>query len=399
MRLLVPVGTRPEIVKLAPVVAELRRRGHDLTVLATGQHDLPTMADQFFSDLALDPDLRFTLPPDPHERLGALLAQLDQLLETERARLDAVLVLGDTWTVPLVCLAARRVGLAVCHLEAGLRSWNPTSMEETNRKVAAACASLHLAPTALAGAFLRAEGVDPNRIVVVGNPVIDALVQMQVRPSDPASRRGVLLTAHRATNVDDPDRLASLVRLVRRLGERLGPVTFPVHPRTASRLTAAGLWQPLRESRGVVLTDPLPYPELLAQLASSQVAVTDSGGIQEEAAWLAVPVVVLRRTTPRWEGVLAGTTTLVGLDVDRALDAAVAAASPTGQARAQAAPCPYGDGTAATRTADAVEQAAAAGLLDVAEPPAIAVPEPVRAAAASLDAGLGGSLPATGPVA
>ena len=181
----------------------------------------------------------------------------------------------------------------------------------------------------------------------------------------------MLVTAHRPTNVDDPVRLARLVAVVRALAEQVGPVTFPVHPRTAARLAATGLDAEL-DVPGVTRTGPLEYDDLLAGLAASRLAVTDSGGIQEEAAYLGVPVVVLRSSTPRWEGVEAGTTTLAGLADDTASDAVLAAAlahaSPAGQAHAASSPCPYGDGTAGRQIAAILADETTDALLALPEP-------------------------------
>jgi UDP-N-acetylglucosamine 2-epimerase (non-hydrolysing) len=184
-------------------------------------------------------------------------------------------------------------------------------------------------------------------------------------------RRGVLVTAHRPTNVDDPVRLERLVGVVRALAGDVGPVTFPVHPRTAARLAAAGLTAALAHPR-ITLTGPVGYDVLLDALGSARLVVTDSGGIQEEAAFLGVPVVVLRASTPRWEGVEAGTTTLAGLADDSAADAVLTAAerhtSAEGQARAAALPCPYGDGTTGVRVAELLADDATDALLAVEEP-------------------------------
>jgi UDP-N-acetylglucosamine 2-epimerase (non-hydrolysing) len=284
---------------------------------------------------------------------------------------DVVLALGDPSTVPAYALAARAAGVPFAHLEAGLRSLNPRSVEEVNRRVAAAVAQLHFAPTERAAASLSAEGVDSERVFVVGNPVIDTLVARGIRPVPPAERSGVLVTAHRPTNVDDPVRLGRLVGVVRALAEEVGPVTFPVHPRTRARLDAAGLAAALDHPR-IVLTGPVPYDVLLAALASARLAVTDSGGIQEEAAYLGVPVVVLRGSTPRWEGVEAGTTTLAGLADDRAAAAVLAAAadhtSPEGLERAVTARCPYGDGTTGVQVAAVLADERTDALLALDEP-------------------------------
>ncbi|WP_138731691.1 non-hydrolyzing UDP-N-acetylglucosamine 2-epimerase [Modestobacter excelsi] len=367
--LLVPFGTRPEVVKLAPVVSALQAAGHRVSVVDTGQHTDPAMGSELQTALGLTPGHRFRLPTDPAERAGALHA--DAARAVARSAPDVVLALGDTATVPAYALAARAAGVPFAHLEAGLRSLNPRSVEEVNRRVAAAAAQLHFAPTERAAAFLSAEGVDPERVFVVGNPVIDTLVARGVRRVPPAERSGVLVTAHRPTNVDDPVRLARLVAVVRGLAEEVGPVTFPVHPRTRSRLAAAGLADALDHPR-ITLTGPVAHDVLLAALASARLAVTDSGGIQEEAAYLGVPVVVLRGSTPRWEGVEAGTTTLAGLADDRAAAAVLTAAaghtSLEGQERAVTVPCPYGDGTTGAQVAAVLADERTDALLALDEP-------------------------------
>jgi UDP-N-acetylglucosamine 2-epimerase (non-hydrolysing) len=367
---LVPFGTRPEVVKLAPVVRALTAAGHRVDVVDTGQHTDPDLSTRLQESLGLAPTWRSELPAgDPAARYGALHA--DAARAVARSRPDLVLALGDTHTVPAYALAARGAGVPFAHLEAGLRSLNPRSVEEVNRRVAAAVAALHLAPTRRAAAFLAAEGVPAGRVFVVGNPVVDTLVARGVRPVPVAQRSGVLVTAHRPTNVDDPVRLKRLVGVVRALADDVGPVTFPVHPRTAARLAATGLDAEL-DHPAITLSGPVGYDTLLAALGSARLAVTDSGGIQEEAAFLGVPVVVLRGSTPRWEGVEAGTTTLAGLADDRAADAVLAAAArhtaPEGQARAAALPCPYGDGTTGPRVAALLADEATDALLAIEEP-------------------------------
>ena len=363
--ILVPFGTRPEFVKLAPVVKALHSAGHRLRTVATGQHHDAAMADAFFEELGIEPDDRWSLQGDEPARLGAMTASAER--EIAACRPDLVLLLGDTNTVPVFSLAARRARVPVAHLEAGLRSFNETSMEEVNRRVAAACARLHLAPTELAASFLRAEGVAPERIMVVGNPVVDLLVGSGAVAVPPAARSGVLVTAHRATNVDDPGRLVRLVDLVVALSRAVGEVTFPVHPRTARRLEESGELGRL-EVDGVTLMAPVPYGEMLQLLSHSKVAVTDSGGVQEEASYFGVPTVVLRSSTPRWEGVVLATSRLVGMDVAAALEAATAFARPGEQERVAAVPCPYGDGHASERIVKLLDAPECWSLLSIAEP-------------------------------
>ncbi len=347
--MLVACGTRPEFIKLAPVVRALKGRGVAVRTVATGQHHDEAMADAFFAELALAPDERFSLEGDEPSRIGGLAAQAERELDAHPA--DVVLLLGDTNTVPAYALAARRRRIPVAHLEAGLRSFNETSMEEVNRKVAAATATLQLAPTELARRFLLDEGIVPDSIHVVGNPAIDVLVEAGVHPRPAEERAGVLVTAHRATNVDDRDRLGRIVALVCRLADEVGPVRFPLHPRTASRLESFGLVTELVRP-GVELFAPQPYSAMLEMLCSSRLVVTDSGGVQEEASYLGVPVVVLRRSTPRWEGVALGSSVLVGLDIEAAVSAATRFAEPAEQLRVSTTPCPYGDGRTSQRVAE-----------------------------------------------
>jgi len=202
---------------------------------------------------------------------------------------------------------------------------------------------------------------------VVGNPVLDALRLTGIARVPAADRHGVALTLHRASNVDDPDRLRGLLGLVGELARRHGPVTFPLHPRTADRIEAFGLGELLCRP-GLVVTRPLPYSAMIRLLASSALVVTDSGGLQEEAAWFGVPTVVLRPTTPRWEGVDAGFAEVVGLDADRALAAADRLSSPEARLRLDAVPCPYGDGHTAQHVADLLADPAVVELLRIEEP-------------------------------
>ena len=366
LRLTVPIGTRPEVIKLAGVVSALRDRGHLVRCIATGQHEDPRMYADVFAGLGLEPDAAWRLDGSEGERVGGLLA--NAFRELDETHPDAVLVLGDTYTAPVMALAARRYGAGVIHLEAGLRSFNERSMEESNRRVVAALATLHLAPTRLAARFLREEGVPSARIRVVGNPVIDVLREAGVPRVAVADRRGVLVTAHRATNVDDPDRLRTLVDLVEDLGVAHGPVLFPLHPRTKARLEASHLLPRLAAIPGVRCTEPLPFSELLPALAASRVVVTDSGGLQEEASWFGIPTVIMRTTTPRWEGVELGAARLTGLDREQ-VRAAVAEFWPdAAQRRVDALPCPYGDGRTAQRVATLLTDAVVRELLVPREP-------------------------------
>jgi UDP-N-acetylglucosamine 2-epimerase (non-hydrolysing) len=319
-----------------------------------------------FAGLGLVPDDVWALTGTEGERLGQLLSSAFAELAAHPA--DAVLVLGDTYTAPLVAIAARRFGTGVIHLEAGLRSQNGLSVEEVNRKMMVGLATVHLAPTVMAADFLAGEGVSPSIVRVVGNPVVDAVVAMGIPIRPVAERRGVLLTAHRATNVDRPPRLAELVTLVKGLAAQHGPVLFPMHPRTRDRLVTAGWLDDLMATDGLDIVEPLPYPSLLTALSTSSVAVTDSGGLQEEAAYFGVPAVVMRHSTPRWEGVAAGTAVLTGMSADRVLEAVRRLTTPAELARIAAVPCPYGDGSTGAQVVVALADPELRRLLTPAEP-------------------------------
>jgi UDP-N-acetylglucosamine 2-epimerase (non-hydrolysing) len=255
-----------------------------------------------------------------------------------------------------------------------LRSFNAQSVEEGNRRLVSALAALHLAPTELAARMLDAEGIPADRVRVVGNPVTDSLRNVGPRRHPVTRRSGAIVTLHRSTNVDDPERLVEFVGLIKQLGRELGAVRFPVHPRTRDRLVRNGLLHEVATAPGVTLEAPLRYGEMLEAIASSRVVVTDSGGLQEEAAWYGVPVVVLRRTTPRWESVMTRGSTLVGSDIPRALDAVRAYLTPEEQARVAALRCPYGDGHVAARIAGILSHPSTEHLLQVREPDLASLP-------------------------
>lgn len=364
MRLTVAIGTRPEVIKLAPVVRALAGAGHELRVVATGQHTDPRLSGRLFAELDCAPADTWVLPDGEADRVGALLRQA--FVELSANRPDSVVVLGDTYTAPLVAMAARRACVGVVHVEAGLRSFNDASMEELNRRMLASLATVHFAPTELAANFLRREGVADERIRVVGNPIIDALAGAGVRRRPVAERSGILFTAHRANNVDDPARLAVLVQLLVSLAGSFGPVRFPMHPRTRSRLGEAGLLARVQGLPGVHVSEPLGYRELLEVLAGSRVVVTDSGGLQEEASYFGVPAVVLRTTTPRWEGVLSGAAELTGMDPARTL-AAVHRLTADAD-RIAALDCPYGDGRTGERVVAALADPELLSVLRPTEP-------------------------------
>jgi UDP-N-acetylglucosamine 2-epimerase (non-hydrolysing) len=325
---LVVAGTRPEAVKMLPVIAALRDRSDDVTtrILSTGQH--ADLLAQVWGPFGIRPDEDLQLM-----RAGASLARLsarvlsavEELLERERP--DLVLVQGDTTTVAMVALAAYYLDVPVGHVEAGLRTYDVRAPfpEEVNRCLADRVADLHFAPTERARECLLAEGIRPEHVHVTGNPVVDALQMTLERVRDePLSglgldglwgpgRRLVVLTAHRRESLDrDLGRIfGAVASLAGRFADEADFV-FPVHPNPGVR-AALG---PLEGLPNVRLTDPLPYPAFVRLMSEASLILTDSGGIQEEAPTLRVPVLVMRKVTERPEVLETGWVRVVGTDPD-----------------------------------------------------------------------------------
>lgn len=357
------LGTRPEGVKLAPVIRRMRRdRRFRTRVILTGQH----------RELMQDVLPFFGIRPD--EDLGVMEARQDPGLVTRRIlerlpprlraiRPDWVVVEGDTTSVFASAYAARLEGIPVAHVEAGLRTSDPRTPfpEEMNRRLVSRLASLHLAPTRLAARNLLREGIPRAAVRVTGNPVVDAL-RWALRHAPRALPEGtwgrvpvLLLTCHRRESFGAPiRRIFSAVREIAR--HRPGIlVAFPVHPNPE---VAGPARRVLGSLRNVRLLPPQPYPAMVVLLARSRIVLTDSGGLQEEAPSLGRPVVVLREETERPEAVEAGAAVLAGSDprriarsVSRLLD------DPRAYARAAKPRCLFGDGRAARRIAAALRDA------------------------------------------
>ncbi len=348
------VGTRPEIVKMAPVVRACAERAVPFVLLHTGQHYSYALDGVFFEELEL---------PKPHANLevgsGTQAFQVESIvtgMQPVYARHDVewVLVEGDTNSVLAAALAAHAAGRRVGHVEAGLRSYDDRMPEEANR-VRTDRLSDHLyAPTDHARRTLLAEGVPDARVFVTGNTVVDELLRQRPRAIarraperfGVAPKRYALATVHRAENTDDPARLAGIVRGLSDAARATGlDVLCAVHPRTADRMQARALaWGP-----GVRALPPLPYLDFLGLQADAALVLTDSGGLQEEACTLGVPCVTLRDNTERPESVDVGANVVVGADADR-----IAAGARAMLGRAGGWPTPFGDGRAAHRILDAL---------------------------------------------
>lgn len=349
-RVLAVVGTRPEAIKLAPVVLLLREEPErfDTVLCATAQHR--EMLDRALAPFGLEPDVDLDLMrpgQTPNEVAGRAIERLDRVL-AETAP-DVVLVQGDTTTVLAAAIAAFHRGVALAHVEAGLRTGDLAQPfpEEMNRRVTDLVSSYHFAPTARSAAALRAEGIADERIHVTGNTVVDALHWMARR--DPLGEdRGslVLVTTHRRESFGVPMRRALLA--VRRLAERFPELRFvlPVHP-NPNVLDAMTVLDGVDNVERVA---PAEYPQMVRWLRTSRLVITDSGGLQEEAPTFGTPVLVLRETTERPEGIEAGVARLVGTDEEEIFrQAERLLADPAAHAAMARAANPYGDGRAAER--------------------------------------------------
>ena len=363
--ILVVFGTRPEAIKLFPVVAALQADPRfDARVCVSAQHR--GMLDQVLEIAGIVPDHDLDVMK-PDQSLDALTATL---LTGLGAVMDAVkparvIVQGDTATAMAGALAAYYRKVPVDHVEAGLRSHNIYHPwpEEVNRKIIGAIASLHFAPTETSAQALRRENVDPARVHVTGNTVIDALVATAAPPapgfdaevSAALQRPGpsVLVTVHRRESWGVP--MQAIARAIKAVCDDLPDTTFifPIHLNPVVRETFKGI---LGGNSQVVFVEPLPYRPFVHLMKAADLVITDSGGIQEEAPTLGKPVLVMRDTTERPEGIAAGTARLVGTDT-AAIHGALSSLL-TDQAAYDTmatATNPYGDGRAATRIADHLE--------------------------------------------
>lgn len=371
MKVMAVFGTRPEAIKMFPVVHALKNQaGIDARVCVTAQHR--EMLDQVLHIARITPDVDLDVM-QANQTLDGLLARLvvglGETFDTEKP--DRILVHGDTLTTMAATLAAYFRKIPVGHVEAGLRSGNIYHPwpEEVNRKVTGAVADLHFAPTETAAAALRAENVPAERIHVTGNTVVDALIATKARiEEEPELAAGldpliarykdkqiIAVTSHRRENFGEGMRaIADAIAAIAARDDVA--VVFPIHPnpqvRSAMEPILGGL-------PNIALIDPLDYPHFVRLLATCEIVLTDSGGVQEEAPSLGKPVLVMRETTERPEGIAAGTAKLVGTDKARIVSEIFALLDDAQAYAAMArAHNPFGDGAAGAHIAEIVARSA-----------------------------------------
>jgi UDP-N-acetylglucosamine 2-epimerase (non-hydrolysing) len=361
-------GTRPEAVKMAPVVKQLEAHPQvESRVCVTAQHR--QMLDQVLDLFAIHPDVDLNLMRENQSLAGLtseILVHLEPVLKKENP--DWVLVQGDTTTVMTTALLCYYNRIKVGHVEAGLRTgdkWQPFP-EEVNRKIAGAVADLHFAPTQHSRQNLLREGVPADSIVVTGNTVIDALQEITRRPApehianlllekgvSPGMKQLVLVTAHRRENFGQPiQEICEALKTLAARYENQIEIVYPVHlnPNIKNVVQAA-----LGEVRNITLLPPLDYLPLVHLMKNSKLVLTDSGGIQEEATSMGIPTLVLREVTERPEGVEAGVLRLVGTDKNRIVsETSRLLENEEAYAAMSQAKNPFGDGRAAQRIVEAI---------------------------------------------
>jgi UDP-N-acetylglucosamine 2-epimerase (non-hydrolysing) len=342
------VGARPNFMKAAPVVDALRKLDLDVLLIHTGQHYDPEMSDVFVGELGLPaPDVFLGVGSGTHgEQTARALAGIEGVLLEQPPML--VVVPGDVNSTLAGALAAAKLNIPVAHLEAGLRSFDPTMPEEHNRRLTDHLSSLLLTHSPGALDNLEREGIDPAAVHLVGNTMIDSLLAHldAARAAAPWTGFGLgergygLVTLHRPALVDDPILLGETVEQLRSLAQTM-PVLFPAHPRTVERLAALDVDAP-----ELIVTGPLGYLDFLGLESAAAFVLTDSGGVQEETSALGVPCFTLRTTTERPITIELGTNTLLGLEPERIADIPGLLAS-----RRPAEQIPLWDGAAGARAA------------------------------------------------
>ena len=325
MKLSIILGTRPEIIKMSPVIRECEKRGLDYFILHTGQHYSYNMDRVFFEQLRL-PEAKYNLDVGSGtqgEQTGKMLMGTEKILQKEKP--DVVLVEGDTNTVLAGALAAAKLHIKVGHVEAGLRSYDRRMPEEINRVLTDHCSDYLFAPTENARRILLGEGVPAATIFVTGNTIVDAVFQNLEIAKDRNNalndlhlepKKYFLVTAHRQENVDVKERFDGIIKGLERVADEFGlPVVYPIHPRARKMMNHFGL-----KPNGVELIEPVDYLSFLQLEAKAKLVLTDSGGVQEETCVLKVLCVTLRDNTERPETLEVGSNVLAGTNQKKILE-------------------------------------------------------------------------------
>ena len=356
MKIAIVVGTRPEIIKMAPVIRELEKRDEDCFIIHTGQHYSYNLDRVFFEQLELPPPkYNLEVGSGTHaEQTGRILVGIEKVLQRESP--DVSLVEGDTNSVFAAALAAVKLHIIVGHVEAGLRSYDKSMPEETNRILTDHCSDYLFAPTKKAGEILLSEGIAQEKIFVTGNTIVDAVYQNLEIAREKADTLGTLglnpreyflVTLHRQENVDNQERFSSILEGLYQVATKFQlPVIYPIHPRSRKMMKKFNL-----EPKNLRLVQPLDFLSFLQLESYARLILTDSGGVQEEACILDVPCVTLRDNTERPETIEVGSNMLAGATSEKILECSKIMLGKENTWRK-----PFGDGKAGKRIVEILKE-------------------------------------------
>jgi len=355
MKVLIAMGTRPEIIKFYPLIKNLKKS--ERIIVHTGQHYDYIMSQKFLEELKLPKvDYYLKVGSGTHaEQTSKMMVGLEKIIFKEKP--DVVAGLGDTNTTMAAAITAVKAGVPFAHVEAGLRSFDWKMPEEINRIVSDHISSVLFSPTTYAAANLIRENIPRKKIFITGNTIVDVCseyAKMAKKKSKIVKKLGlgefVLATIHRAENVDDPKNLKKVYNLLMNFP---ATIVFPMHPRTRKRLEKAHLLKSLEKNKRIILIEPVGYLDFLSLLMNCRFVITDSGGIQEESAILHVPCLTVRENTERPESIRSGSNILVGTEPKIVLHyAKKLLADDKLYKRMKRARNPFGDGHSGRRIAD-----------------------------------------------
>lgn len=314
------VGARPNFMKIAPIYAELQSRGQELILLHTGQHYDDNMSKVFFDDLGMPkPDIYMGIGSGSHAyQTGTVMIEFEKICQEKDPSM--VVVVGDVNSTVACTIVCAKMGIPCAHVEAGLRSFDRDMPEEINRILTDSVADLLLTPSPDGDEHLRAEGIAEERIIRVGNVMIDSLYNNLARAESSSIQDDLgleddysILTLHRPSNVDDQEIFAGIISALEVIGKEI-QIVFPMHPRTEKMAKQFSLYERIASIPRIKITGPVGYLDFVALMSNSKLVLTDSGGLQEETTALGIPCITLRENTERPITVTEGTNTIVGCD-------------------------------------------------------------------------------------
>ena len=314
------VGARPNFMKIAPIYAELQSRGQELILLHTGQHYDDNMSKVFFDDLGMPkPDIYMGIGSGSHAyQTGTVMIEFEKICQEKDPSM--VVVVGDVNSTVACTIVCAKMGIPCAHVEAGLRSFDRDMPEEINRILTDSVADLLLTPSPDGDEHLRAEGIAEERIIRVGNVMIDSLYNNLARAESSSIQDDLgleddysILTLHRPSNVDDQEIFGGIISALEVIGKEI-QIVFPMHPRTEKMAKQFSLYERIASIPRIKITGPVGYLDFVALMSNSKLVLTDSGGLQEETTALGIPCITLRENTERPITVTEGTNTIVGCD-------------------------------------------------------------------------------------